>query len=112
MSQLDQLRGRVRDFCDERDWAQFHSGRNLAISLALESSELLELFQWGDLDTSDSRAAEKLSHELADVFYWVLRLSDHFEVDLESALTKKLELNAKKYPVDLARGTSKKYTDL
>lgn len=114
MTQLDRLTEEIRKFCDERGWGQFHQGTNLAISLSLEAAELLELFQWRDLDPAslDGEMRERLSDELADVLYWTLRLADKYEIDLEAALTEKLAQNRRKYPVDKAFGSSKKYTEL
>ena len=114
MTQLDRLTKEIRTFCDERGWGQFHKGSNLAISLSLEAAEVLELFQWADLDAESTTGAkrERLSDELADVLYWTLRLADKYEIDLEAALMEKMEQNRLKYPVNKAFGSAKKYTEL
>jgi dCTP diphosphatase len=105
----------LRRFAEERDWDQFHSPKNLSAALAVEAGELLEHFQWltdeqsRNLSPSDK---ERVALEIADVFLYLLRLTDRLDVDLLSVARKKLELNAKKYPVERARGTARKYTDL
>lgn len=109
------LQQALREFAAERDWDQFHSPKNLAMALAAESGELLEQFQWmseaqsRELE-SDKRAA--VSEELADVFLYLLRVSDLLQIDLIEAANAKLQQNARKYPVALARGNSKKYNEL
>lgn len=97
----------VKKFTKERDWDQFHSPANLAKSIAIESGELLECFQW-----SDSFDKEKVCEELADVVNYSILLADKLGVSLEEITMKKIEKNAKKYPVEKAKGTSKKYTEL
>lgn len=107
-----ELVNRIKAFCDERDWSQFHDPKNLAISLQLEASEVLELFQW----TKDNQAKEgkekEIADELADVFYWLIMLANHYNVDLVKALDVKMDKNEKKYPVEKARGSSAKYSEL
>ncbi|SET50387.1 NTP pyrophosphatase, house-cleaning of non-canonical NTPs [Salinibacillus kushneri] len=99
-------------FRDERDWKQFHNPKDLAISLSLEASELLENFQWKDSETSIKENQKNIHEELADVVIYSLMLSDMLDVDLNDIVLDKLEKNAKKYPVDKAKGNWKKYTDL
>jgi NTP pyrophosphatase (non-canonical NTP hydrolase) len=108
---LERLRGFVR----ERDWEQFHTPKNLAMALAAETGELLEIFQW--LTDAEARAVMggkglAVREELADIFVYLLRLADVLEVDLESAVDHKLARNAAKYPVELAKGSARKYTEL
>lgn len=105
---LTALRDALREFADERDWDQFHSPKNLAIALSVEAAELLEHFQWSD----EAAAPEKVREELADVLLYLIRLADKLDVDLAAAARDKIALNAKKYPADKARGSSRKYTDL
>ena len=112
---LDTLRDALRRFAAERDWDPFHSPKNLAAALSVEAAELLEQFQW--LTEEQSRALdparlEAVRHELADVLLYLVRLADKLDVDLLAAARAKLELNALKYPVDKARGSSRKYTEL
>ena len=100
---------RILRFREERNWQQFHLPKNLAISLALESAEVLELFQWTKDNRLPRERKPELEAELADVYYWLLLLAHEFNIDLERALTKKMVENAKKYPVGKARGRSTKY---
>lgn len=104
-------------FAEERDWGQFHTPKNLVMALAAEVGELTELFQWATPGASasvmaDPKTAQRVREEVADVFGYLLRLADILGVDLAEALIAKIEDNAVKYPVHLARGTSQKYTDL
>jgi len=112
---LHRLRDALREFSAEREWDQFHSPRNLATALAVEAAELLEPFQW--LTDEQSRALppevrSAVEEELADVLLYLIRLADRLDVDLERAARSKIERNAVKYPVDKARGSSRKYSDL
>jgi dCTP diphosphatase len=109
------LRDQLRRFAAERNWDQFHLPKNLAIALSVEAAELLENFQWlKEDDTSYLRDGklEKVNEEMADVLLYLVRLADKLNVDLVDAAIRKIKLNALKYPVDKARGSSKKYTDL
>jgi len=112
---LRTIQQKIRVFRDERDWMQFHNPKNLAISIAVEAAELLEHFQWKNYEESEKHAAEardQIADEAADVAVYLIELCDNLEIDLESAIHKKLEKNAAKYPATKARGTAKKYTDL
>lgn len=115
MSDLIVLRNAIRCFVSERDWDQFHSPKNLASALAVEAAELLEPFQW--LTEEQSRAlppqeTEAVRRELADVLIYLVQLADKLNVDLLEAAHAKISENAMKYPVEKAKGSSKKYTDL
>jgi len=115
MPDLDKLTRKVIAFRDARDWAQFHNPKDVAISLSLEASELLEHFQWKDpAETARHAKAGKaeISEELADVLYWVLLLGHDLGIDLDKALSRKLLKNAKKYPVSKAKGRHTKYNKL
>jgi NTP pyrophosphatase (non-canonical NTP hydrolase) len=106
---------RIRKFRDDRDWKQFHDPKNLAVSISIEAAELLELFQWKTADEATRYAAEnkeRVSEEIADVAIYLVELADVVGIDLKQAIEDKLEKNAKKYPVDKARGVSTKYTEL
>ena len=97
----------LRNFLEERDWSQFHSPQNLAKSISIEASELLECFQW------DDNADElQVRQELADVLTYCLLLADKYLFDLEEIVLEKLEINRQKYPVDKSRGKSDKYDRL
>lgn len=107
----------LRQFRDERNWAQFHTLRNLIVSLNLEASELLELTQWkSDADMAslldDPARTEALADECADVLLYLLLIADKARIDLEAAAHAKLKKNAEKYPVEKAYGSSLKYTEL
>jgi len=112
---LIELRDALRAFAAERDWDQFHSPRNLATALAVETAELLEPFQW--LTDEQVRALSPetqaaVEEELADVLLYLVRLADKLDVDLAAAARAKMRRNADKYPVDKARGSSRKYDAL
>jgi dCTP diphosphatase len=109
------LRDRQRRFAAERDWQQFHAPKNLAIAVSIEAAELLEHFQWLSQEASRRLPAAdlaKVREELADVLLYLVRLADELGVDLAAAARDKIELNTLKYPVDKARGNSRKSTDL
>ena len=109
------LNEKLRAFAKARDWSQFHSPKNLACALAVESAELLENFQWITEEQSRHLAEpqkQAVAMEVADVLLYLLQLTDALGIDLMSAANEKLILNERKYPVERAKGSSKKYTDL
>jgi len=112
---LQDLRDVLRRFASDRDWDQFHSPKNLAIALSVEAAELLEHFQW-TLEADSAVLAPgqhaKVQEEIADVLVYLIRLADKLNIDLVAAASEKIRLNAEKYPVEKARGSSKKYTEL
>ena len=115
MNELESLREQLRDFAAAREWGRFHSPKNLAMALAAESGELLEVFQWLTEDESRSlapAARAAASEEIADVLLYLIRLSDEMGIDPIDAARRKLVANAQKYPADKARGSSRKYTEL
>lgn len=117
MGDFDELSERVRRFRDERDWARFHNPKDLAVSIAIEAAELLELFQWKDEHevrelVADPAGRSRIADELADVLLLLLSAADAAGIDLPAAAREKLEKNAAKYPVEKARGTAKKYDEL
>ncbi|UOG91716.1 MAG: nucleotide pyrophosphohydrolase [Candidatus Thiothrix sulfatifontis] len=100
-------------FRAERDWAQFHTPRNLAISLSLEASEVLELFQWEDRrGAALDKIMPQLRDEVADVATYLTYLCADLGIDLEAAVREKMVQNRRKYPVELAKGSARKYTEL
>ncbi len=105
------LRDALRDFVSERDWDQFHTPRNLASSICIESAELLERFQWADRNSDELTADEMVAirHDLADVLLYLVRLADKLGIDPIAAAHEKIEINASKYPIEKARGSSRKY---
>jgi NTP pyrophosphatase (non-canonical NTP hydrolase) len=109
------LQATLRTFASEREWEQFHSPKNLATALSVEAAELLEHFQWLTDEQSRAMPLAKLTdvaEEIADVFLYLLQLSDKLGIDPIEAARRKLEINAAKYPVERAKGTSKKYSEL
>ena len=110
---FEELRARLRAFVDERDWDRFHSPKDLAMSLAIESGELLEVFQWRDGAAAiGPEERQRVAEELADVTMYAMLLADKAGIDLLDAVGRKLESNAAKYPVEKARGRSEKYDRL
>ena len=107
------LAQKLRKFAQERDWEQFHSPKNLSMALSVEVSELLEHFQWLTEDQSSGLEVDELAEvaaEIADIQIYLTRLADQLGVDIEDAVTKKLEVNASKYPVTKAYGSALKST--
>jgi dCTP diphosphatase len=110
---VDQLRRAVQAFVDERDWRQFHTPKNLAMSLAIEAAELMEHFQWLSIEESTARgrdraSREEIADEIADVCCYLLSLVNVLELDLSAAVRSKLVKNAAKYPVETSRGRHEK----
>lgn len=108
---LAQLTQRLRAFAKARDWEQFHSPKNLAMALVAEAGELVEIFQWLSERQSAALTGEQragAAHEMADVLLYLVRLADRLDVDLISAAEQKLEINARKYPADVVRGSADK----
>ncbi len=114
MTSLEDLLQRIRDFNSARDWAQFHSPKNLSMSLMVEAAELAEIFQWLSEEESKSLDADKLAmaeEEIADVLIYLLNIADKLGIDPLVAANRKLEINDEKYPVDKARGSAEKYKE-
>ncbi|PIK14768.1 nucleotide pyrophosphohydrolase [Halobacteriovorax sp. JY17] len=106
---------RLQSFAVERDWEQFHNPKNLAMALSVETSELLEIFQWLSLEQSEKLSDDlklKVEHEAADILLYLMRITDLLDIDLAGALEEKFRLNGEKYPLELSRGTAKKYSEL
>ena len=99
---------KILQFRDDRDWKQYHTPKDLAISISLEASELLEIFQWSGSDTKQ----EKIEEELADVLIYCAMMADICHLDMDDIIAKKLVRNAQKYPVEQAKGKKEKYTEL
>jgi len=115
MGDINHLTNLIIEFRDAREWKQFHHPKDVAISLVLEASEVLEHFQWKSKEEVEAYVgsnADAIGEELADVLYWVLLLSHDLGIDLFSTFEKKMQRNAEKYPVDKAKGSHKKYTEL
>lgn len=116
MTDVSVLLKRLRTFRDERDWKQFHNHKDLALSLVLESTEVLEHFQWKngkEVDEYVAKHREAIAEELADVLKYLVQLADDLEIeDIVAVALKKLEKDAKKYPVELVKGKYTKYSKL
>jgi dCTP diphosphatase len=115
MDALDDIRQRIRAFCDARDWRQFHTPKNLAASISIEAAELLEVFQWcGDQESqavAKARRAE-VADEVADVGIYLIEFAEIVGIDLVQAIRAKLDRNESRYPVDKARGRADKWSSL
>ena len=110
MSEIRELIDLLETFRDERDWAQFHDSKNLALALSIEAAELNELFLWKKDAESEEVDKKRLREELADVFAYALMLAGRHGLDVSQIVKDKIVLNAKKYPVDQAKGSSANYT--
>ena len=105
----------VQDFCEARDWDQFHNPKELAIGMSTESNELLDIFRFKSIEQMqeqlNSAKREDIEDELSDVFFFVLRFAQMYDIDLEKALKHKVAKNDAKYPVDKFKGSNKKYKE-
>jgi NTP pyrophosphatase (non-canonical NTP hydrolase) len=109
VNDIKELTEALLKFRDERDWAQFHNPKDLALALNIEAGELLEAFLW---KSSEQASPDKVKEELADVFAFALLLADQYGFDVRQVVTEKIAANALKYPVEKSRGIAKKYTEL
>ncbi len=109
MSDLDELRKAIVNFTKDRDWDQFHNGKDLALALSIEAAELNEAFLWKD---AKDVKIEKVKEELADIINYSILIADKYDLDIKEIVLDKLKRNAEKYPVDKAYGSAKKYTEL
>ena len=115
MTDIKSLTKKIIAFRDARDWKQFHNPKDLSLSLVLEATEVMEHFQWKNKEEIDDHIKhnkEDIAEELADVMYWVPLMSNDMKIDIAKALKKNIEKNEKKYPVEKAKGSHKKYTEL
>jgi len=115
MKTLEEVTERIRKFRDARDWMQFHNPKNLACSIVVEASELLEHFQWKTPEESAeivSSRRDEISEEIADVAVYLIELADNLGIDLFAAIDRKMKINEAKYPVEKAKGSAAKYTEL
>ena len=112
MSEFTELLQILEKFRDERDWAQFHDSKNLALALSIEASELNELFLWKKDEEAEQVDKQRLREELADVFAYAIMLAGRHGLDVSEIVKEKIEQNAQKYPFDQAKGNSAKYKDL
>lgn len=113
---IEQLKELVKKFCDDRDWEQFHNPKDLAIGLSTESNELLSLFRFKDTNDmeeilSNPQKKEDIEDETADIFFFLLRFAQMYNIDLSKALEKKVEKNNRKYSIEKFKGSNKKYSE-
>lgn len=106
--ELQQLKERIKTFTEERDWAQFHNAKDLALALSIEASELNECFLWKSAEQGDK---EKIQEELADVLIYAILLADKYNFDFKEIILSKLAKNEVKYPVEKSKGNARKYTE-
>lgn len=109
MSDLEELRQSIVKFTQDRDWDQFHNGKDLALALSIEAAELNEAFLWKDASKVN---VEKVKEELADIFNYAILIADKYDLDIKQVVMDKLKRNAEKYPVEKAYGSAKKYNEL
>ena len=109
MRALEELRKAIVQFTQERDWDQFHNGKDLALALSIEAAELNEAFLWKDASKVN---VDKVKEELADIFNYAILIADKYDLDIKQIILDKLQKNAEKYPVDKAYGSAKKYNEL
>lgn len=114
---INELKEKVKKFCEDRDWDQFHNAKELAIGISTEAGELLDHFRFKserEIEEllKDEIKKDKINDELADVLYFVLRMSQMYNIDLTTSLIKKLEKQEKKYPIEKSKGSNKKYNEL
>ena len=109
MAELEDLRKAIVQFTQERDWDQFHNGKDLALALSIEAAELNEAFLWKEAKDVN---VEKVKEELADIFNYAILIADKYDLDIKQIVLDKLRRNEEKYPVDKAYGSAKKYNEL
>lgn len=112
----NKVRKILQDFADDRDWNKFHTPKNISMAIAGEVGELVEIFQWLTEDESknvkfEKHTKEKVSHEIADIFLYIVRLSALLDININEAIHNKIHINNHKYPKDLVKGSAKKYTE-
>lgn len=111
------IENEIRKFVQDRDWDKFHSPKNLAMALSVEASELVEIFQWQEkddykLEKFEKKTLENTKEEVADIFYYLIRICDKMNINLEEAFFEKMEKNKNKYPSEKFKGKSTKYNQL
>ena len=109
MSDIVEILAELRKFNQERDWDQFHNGKDLAVALSVEAAELLEAFLWKD---AAAASKDKVKEELADVLNYAFQMADRYDLDIKQIMLDKIKKNAQKYPVEKAKGSAKKYNEL
>ncbi|MFH1093028.1 MAG: nucleotide pyrophosphohydrolase [Candidatus Omnitrophota bacterium] len=115
MDEVNKITEKIKKFRDDRDWMQFHDPKNMAVSIMLEASELLEHFQWKTIEEVEKYAKQNradIKDEIADIALYLFELADNLGINLIEAMEHKLKKNEMKYPVEKARGSHKKYNQL
>ncbi|MDN6640383.1 MAG: nucleotide pyrophosphohydrolase [Tetragenococcus sp.] len=112
MNDNEKMMNKINQFRDDRNWRQFHDEKDLAISISLEASELLELFQWKSSAEVKENKLDRIKEELADVLIYSYMMADNLDLNVEDIIDKKLKLNEEKYPVSKAKNKNDKYTEL
>ncbi|MGJ7922194.1 nucleotide pyrophosphohydrolase [Neobacillus sp. LXY-4] len=97
---MKKIKQKILEFRDQRDWKKYHNEKDLAISISLEASELLENFQWRNSEVAVAKSKQNIKEEMADILIYLVQLADKMEIDLEEEILKKLEKNAVKYPLN------------
>ena len=109
MSDIELIQDELRRFNQERDWDQFHNGKDLAVGISVEAAELLEAFLW---KKPEDASIDKIREELADVLNYAFQMADKYNLDIKEIMLDKIRKNAAKYPVDKSKGSAKKYNEL
>ena len=112
MSELDEVIKKLIKFRDERDWEQFHNSKDLALAISIEAAELNELFLWKTAEESEKVDLKRLKEELADILSYTFLLAEKHGLNPFEIISEKIKINAEKYPVEKAKGTATKYTEL
>ena len=112
---IKKIQQRLENFSKIRDWEQFHNPKNLAMALSVEVSELVEIFQWsnngGLTEIKDPKKRDRIKEEIADIFIYLIKISNKLDLDIEQIINQKIDRNEKKYPVEKSKGNSLKYTE-
>ena len=114
---IQEIKELIKEYCEERDWDQFHGAKDLAVALSIEASELLEHFRFKSKEEVEElfknlKKKEEIEDEMADILYFLFRLAQKYDIDLSEAFDKKMEKSAKNYPIEKAKGSNKKYDEL
>ncbi len=112
---LENIQSKIKRFVKKRDWEQYHSPKNLSMSIAIEAAELMEHFQWLTIEQSkkllkNKTKREEIEDELADIAIFILDFCNMFNIDIETSIVRKLNKSAKKYPATIVKGKAHKYT--
>lgn len=113
---VEDLKLKVKEFCEARDWDQFHNAKDLALALSIEAAELMEIFRWKNFEEvealfEDEKKREDIEDEMADVLCFLVRLAQRYNINLSEAFYKKVGKTAIRYPVEKAKGSNKKYNE-